>query len=90
MSKVTYIAVGVVWISILGERKKPFPACREDSDDIIGRLLKWLGKNDIHPVHQIGGVTGGSQYCHAFREEDADKITDWLKTQGVKRRKTWN
>jgi hypothetical protein len=71
---------------VLGEQVAPFPRCREDSDDVVGKLLRWQLENDIFQVRTGGGVSGGGMFIAGFHPEDAPKVIAFLESLSVKKR----
>jgi len=88
---VTFSATHVVAIRIRGETPSarsgdvpgfgPLPRLPVD-DELVGRFGDWLMKEGIYSAFP-GGVHGGGLHIGLYRVEDAERIAEWLRQQGV-------
>jgi hypothetical protein len=55
------------------------------SSDIVSRLMKWQLENKVYS--ERGGYSAPNGCLQFYLPEDAEKVVEWLKEQGIKERK---
>jgi hypothetical protein len=54
----------------------------KQGSDIVGRLLNWQMENEVYS--ERGGYSAPNGYMGFFEPDDAKKVIEWLKAQGIK------